>query len=701
MLRHWLLLFPFLLLASFNGCSEDPDDEWTDDDDDPSVVDPGGDNNETDSPEQTLDGAPAFARFDVSQIDVPAIIESPVTVTFYTNLIEPLIKIETDAVEDFVFVADIVYSDVEDERQCEMTIDVIPNTPWNDEQGNLVAGSRQATLSVTTAEGKSLATLKVLQAEPPFCQLNGNVQSTFSTLSFPFTANEAMAKVRYFLSEQQLDPIKINDNFYDTSIYREQTIGEGQTDFTLDFDGLYSATPYYLYVRPLDEEGYSADGRFYMEYTASTAAGESEQDLVLLVSANPANNFTVYIPFRSSSAVGTLDWGDGTVETLAGGGAYRNIGHTYNVTSTTEFEVRFSGKMTHMEFTLAAPAYARENTLLGILQWGYTGLEEIDLGSFTSLSYVAPDTQGAFRTMKHFGVEPYGGSFTETGITEIPAGFFDYATEVTSFDYTFGGCEKLASLPAGLFKNCKKVTSFQRTFINCTSLTELPADLFGNCSQVTTFQFTFTGCSGLKAIPSGLFDACTKVQSFEGTFENCSSLTSIPAGLFASNKEVMYVGICASRDADSGYRGGVGVFRGCTGLTELPAGLFASFTKLIDASYAFYGCKGLTSLPADLFSTCTSLQYLENAFQNCSGLKSLPVSLFDNNRQLRIIGELFSGCNSLSGESPYTVIGDGTKVHLYERSNYPTEFVAPNDYIWCFRYCTGLSDYDAMPESWN
>lgn len=695
MLRNWLLLlFPLLFFSSFSGCSDDPDDEWSDNNDSSIGV--------SDNESSTLDGAPAFARFEDSQLEVSSDPTNPIPVVLYTNLSMPYIEVDTDVAGAFIYANEVTPPDMENGGQCEVMLEVTRNIlQHNTETGVDEALSRQGSINVVSG-GKTLATLNIVQEAPPYCKLNGNIQSTFSRLSFPFTASESTAKVYYYLSDKALPRSEASGILYDRWEREELVLSEGQTEFTLDFNGLLVNTPYYLYVRPVSEYGSTLETNYFSEYTASTAAGQSEQDLVLLVSANPANNFTVYIPLHSDYTTGTLDWGDGTVETVADG--FHNIQHKYDVTTATEFEVRFSGKMTNMSLSApgTAPISAMENTLLGILQWGYTGLEEIDLGSFTSLSYVAPDTQGAFRNMKHFGVEPYGGSFTGTSITEIPEGFFDYAVNATSFDFTFGGCSKLASLPKGLFKNCTKAKSFQRTFISCTSLTELPADLFSNCPEVTTFETTFNGCSGLKEIPAGLFDACTKVVNFEGTFGNCTSLTSIPAGLFIHNKQVNYIGTCARRNSSGGYlNGGRGLFQGCTNLKEIPAGLFASFKKLEDASFAFTSCRGLKTLPADLFSVCTSLEYLESTFEYCSSLQSLPVSLFDNNRQLRIVGSLFEGCSALSGESPYTTIGNGTKVHLYERSNYNTEFVAPDNYVWCFRHCTGLSDYDAIPNHWN
>lgn len=57
-------------------------------------------------------------------------------------------------------------------------------------------------------------------------------------------------------------------------------------------------------------------------------------------------------------------------------------------------------------------------------------------------------------------------------------------------------------------------------------------------------------------------------------------------------------------------------------------------------------------------------------------------------------------CSALTGESPYTMIGD-KKVHLYERKNYPEHFTTPTLFIMAFKYCTGLTDYAQIPNGWK
>ena len=432
-----------------------------------------------------------------------------------------------------------------------------------------------------------------------------------------------------------------------------------------------------------------------MMETATTAVQESRHDLVLEVSANRANDFKVYLPFCDDYLKGTVDWGDGTVEKVEGWNMY-GVSHQYETNVATTYEVRFSGVLTSLDL-VADVREARENTLLSIKQWGYTGLTRIMLSGFSSLKSIAADTEGAFRGMEHFGVEPYGGSFTGTAIESIPDDFFKYAVNATSFDYTFGNCKNLKSIPAGLFKNCTKAVSFQRTFIECGLLRQIPEDLFSGCKAVTNFSTTFALCTSLESIPANLFADNTEVTSFEGTFSQCTSLKSIPPTLFANCDKVLYFGMNWLRD--SSHRGGLGVFQQCESLQAVPETLFAGCPLAEDMSYAFAGCKALTSLPDNLFRQNSRLEQVEGTFSSCTALTAIPAMLFDNNRKLMNVKSAFSGSLNVEGESPYTVIGN-KKVHLYERGDYPTEFVALQEYVRCFGDCTKLTDYSDMPDHW-
>ena len=175
--------------------------------------------------------------------------------------------------------------------------------------------------------------------------------------------------------------------------------------------------------------------------------------------------------------------------------------------------------------------------------------------------------------------------------------------------------------------------------------------------DVTDLSYAFFGCT-VTSIPENLFANCPKVTDFSNTFEGCTSLTSIPENLFANNPKV------------TNFHA---IFSNCSSLQSIPENLFAKNPEVTDFSETFEGCWAL---------------------------KSIPSSLFDNNRKVTSFSETFRGCTAFTGESPYTMIGD-KKVHLYERVNYPDHFTEPINFWYCFKNCTGLTDYAQITSYWK
>ena len=286
-------------------------------------------------------------------------------------------------------------------------------------------------------------------------------------------------------------------------------------------------------------------------------------------------------------------------------------------------------------------------------------------------------------------------TFYETWITEIPNGLFDNCTKVTNFAGVFYNTP-ISAIPSGLFDNCTAVTSFNETFSRCYALTTIPEGLFDDCTEVTDFSDAFYYCVSLTEIPEGLFDYNKEVTRFYKTFSGCGSLTSIPEGLFDYNTKV----------EDFRF-----TFSGCPEVTEIPVGLFENNTKVTSFNGTFQWCYGLQTIPEGLFNSCTEVTDFDGTFAECVNIISVPINLFDNCKKVsRFDGYYeysrgcFENCNKLAGESPYTVInidGVDTKVHLYERSNYPKYFTVPIYYSKCFKGCTGLTDYSSIPSNWK
>lgn len=432
-------------------------------------------------------------------------------------------------------------------------------------------------------------------------------------------------------------------------------------------------------------ELYSEDGNTLLAKldVAQLAVNEDElKDLVFVVSANFANDFTVYLPISYKGIDCIIDWGDGQKEHFAynSNGFTDYIFHKYNdLNAATEFEIRISGKVREFRFM---PDASRSTTIFAVKQWGDVGLESMHnaFNGIISLKSIPSDDLGAFAEVESFDYAFSGCSNLEV----IPEGLFDKCTKVTNFDYTFFECSNLTSIPGNLFSNCTNVTSFNGTFSRCSRLTNIPEELFRNNTKVTNFSFTFSGCTSLTSIPENLFENCPDITSFDGSFSECTSLVTIPENLFENCSNII-----------SFY----GIFRECTSLTSIPENLFKNCTKVTLFEETFYGCKGITTIPENLFASCTHLESVGRTFYGCN-LKSIPIHLFDNNRRITRMYETFYGCSSLTGESPYTIIDD-EKVHLYERYKYPTEFVTIEKDNRCFFNCNNLSDYNNIPDDWK
>ena len=283
-------------------------------------------------------------------------------------------------------------------------------------------------------------------------------------------------------------------------------------------------------------------------------------------------------------------------------------------------------------------------------------------------------------------------TFFGTGLESITEGLFDNCPEVTSFRAIFGNT-KIKNIPENLFKYNTKVTTFGGAFSSCESLTEIPENLFKYNINVESFETTFFGCSKIVSLPNNIFKECVKVKSFVDTFDKCTGLTSIPSGLFDNCTEVTNFG---------------GTFQQCINLKSIPTGLFDYNTKVTSFSWVFGGYgdtkMNFTSIPVGLFDNCPEVTSFRGAFYGCSSLKSIPTGLFDHCTKVTDFSDTFYRCIQVENESPYTIVsinGEDTKVHLYERSNYPEYFTAPTSYSSCFYNLSKLIDYSSIPTDWK
>ena len=425
------------------------------------------------------------------------------------------------------------------------------------------------------------------------------------------------------------------------------TVGEATSSFVLTTTLAANDTDE---MRASELSLFSSDGSTFLGsigFVQLTDGAEDPEAMIFTTRANFSNDFTAYLPLYGEVDC-FIDWGDGNVEYINGDNDV--ISHVYDVSEPASFDVKVIGQVERL-----SSYNITTHTITDVKQWGNVGLRNMG-NAFSGniyLTSVSDDLNSAFADVKFF-YDAFNGC---TGLTTLPENLFAACTNVTDFGGTFSGCTGLTTLPENLFAACANVTDFGGTFSGCTGLTTLPENLFAACANVTDFGYTFSGCTGLTTLPEKLFAACTNVTDFGGTF------------------------------------------KGCTGLTALPEKLFAECTNVTNFVSAFTDCTGLTTLPEKLFANCTEVVSFERTFDNCVSLVEVPAALFDNNRKIKTFYYTFDDCNLLSGESPYTLIGD-VKVHLYERADYPDYFATPTSHYSCFS-SRNLTDYDQIPDDWK
>ena len=444
------------------------------------------------------------------------------------------------------------------------------------------------------------------------------------------------------------------------------------------------------------------------------------QEVVGDFNASPTykDSYIIQIKVPSNGAVfksnvykfsGTINWGDGTEVTSHSND--NNPSHTYASAGT--YTITHKGTCPQLRYTNEYPYESSSiyitdivsiGSKMGITDMSYaffgTGLTELKQNVFQQCSEVTNFTE-TFRGCKNLTAIPAGlfdtctkatnftGTFNSSGIREIPVGLFDKCTLANDFTETFWSCESLTSIPSGLFDKLINLTNFNATFMGCKKLAAIPTGLFDKCTEVTSFYFMFTACESLQSIPDGLFDKCTKVTDFSVTFGGCQSLAQIPTGLFDKCTEVTSF---------------MGTFVECIGLKEIPFRLFDKCPKVTNFASTFAGCASLRSTPVRLFCYCPEATNFAGTFKDCISLETIGNGAFDNSKKVTDFTETFSGCVSLTGESVYNWVGNSansTKVHLYERKNYPNNFTKPELFKNCFSRCKKLTDYNQIPKEWG
>lgn len=280
-----------------------------------------------------------------------------------------------------------------------------------------------------------------------------------------------------------------------------------------------------------------------------------------------SSNAIASMPFTSSTAAITVDWGDGTADS--------NSTHTYSSPGTYQILVESSDWSATTMTTSSGSVTSSNNPQLYYFR--------NTLVSVDSPFYSAPANQ------------TFSYAFYQcTKLTSLPEEMFAECTSSSSFAYCFYGCSSLTSIPANLFKGCNSAASFSYCFYGCSSLTSISGSAFDGCTGATNFGFCFHGCSSLQTVPEHLFDSCTGVTNFESLFRGCTNLQGLPAEIFRYNTLVTTMG---------------GMFWSCMHLQSIPEDLVRYNTALtnVGAFFCLTAGTALSNFPTDFLKYNTNI----------------------------------------------------------------------------------------------
>ena len=318
----------------------------------------------------------------------------------------------------------------------------------------------------------------------------------------------------------------------------------------------------------------------------------------------------------------TVDWGDGTVETMttsehtfSDGGGYHDVG--FRLDSGTYFRPNVNNNGSHDTKVVAfgpAPVSMKLDANSGF--YGCSNLEAFDATVDTSSStsfYRAWDGCSSLTSFPLIDTSG-AGNFRDawqacSSLTSFP---LINTSAGTSFYTAWDGCSSLTSFP---LINTSAGTDFTATWRSCSSLTSFPLI---TTSAGTNFAYAWQNCSSLTSFPLIDTSSATNLQE---AWKSCSSLTSFPLIDTSSATNL--------KEA----------WKSCSSLTSFPLINTSSVTNFYQT---WYNCSSLTSFP--LIDTSSGTNFYA-AWNNCSSLTSFP--LLDTSSATSFQSTWF-GCSSLT-----------------------------------------------------
>ncbi len=410
------------------------------------------------------------------------------------------------------------------------------------------------------------------------------------------------------------------------------------------------------------------------QWLSMPTVAATENKVVILMRISPLggglSNFARFNFSSTFSGTFTVNWGDGTSGTFAGGAnadkqydfAAIDSGTTMSdgnrqvlitITSSSAFQ-SFSFATKHPSLA----TYAESNFLDMIISAPSAATITLGSSSGTLLFNLLERVQ-----IISSAVTTFANIFNS--VRSLQSFTLTSSATVTSLLNAFSNCFLLQYVPllsfystitttSGMFTDCRNLrlvegplnltaaTTTANMFQNCRNLVTAPVINLRTSGSVTTADM-FNGCSSLQAFPVINLERSTSVANF-----------ALSTGI----NKVPNINISNATTASA-------MFSSCAMLTKL--GTITSSSTLTDTSSMFASCVSLRSAPtitvltsvtttASMFSSCSELTYVPNLnvpalqtatsmFANCVSLKTAPTL---TGSAFTTLTSMFSACASLT-----------------------------------------------------
>ena len=346
---------------------------------------------------------------------------------------------------------------------------------------------------------------------------------------------------------------------------------------------------------------------------------------------------TITLPVSGTGLNITVDWGDGTEETI-----------------TTEFPTHTYAKAGVYEIAVAGNCPV----------WGYSGANKPNEKYSTYNNYLISVKQFGELSATRYGFSYCSNLIEVSGENLVTEKTFE---NITNMSLMFFNCYQMTKLDVSNF-NTENVNNMMYMFYSCASMTDLNISNF-DTSKVTTMTGMFDGCVKLNSLDVSRFDT-SNVTNMARMFESCRALARLDVSNFNTSRvntmEMMFFScdnltqLDVSNFDTSNVENMEGMFGRCASLESIDVTKFNT-SKTISIAGMFDNCKKLSSIDVSSFNTLNVIAMVQ-MFSSCSGLTSLNLSNFDTSSVISI-NSMFAHCSNLKSimiSDKFIVSGDAT-----------------------------------------